>query len=529
MRFVILSTLIFCWVGSVYSHTISADHTHTSHTHTLKQASHGLHDGYAPHDHTLTHTHAINGGTPEVTAHEANRLTHSADEDSDFETQLTRSHSGVSRDRSISAAEVETLAESVNAAWDDRWKQASSIVHNHVFEHRGGDADSMHNHSYVHGHASPNHHENPNHTHSHTGQFDHAGSHGDEFTYGTTDLHELDSHVHYSADNDCTGSHHHRGNNNDPLHTHSESTLRNLCSGSGGSQGPVYDAAYDVDNDGDVDNDDLSAISSHFGSTDPGDLARYDVDGDGDIDTHDYQRAARNLGATSSNQGSNTQTVIPEGTVFRDGVVHLQSVVVNEPVPEDVDGDGDVDNDDLIAIAWNLREIPEGDLARYDVDGDGDIDNDDFYAVRDYITQSANTAPPAASLALHLERIKGLNIADPDLQPGVQRFKRRLPVEPAPKKTVLLANYPNPFNPETWIPYRLAKAADVTLTIYAASGEMVRSLTVGHQPAGNYVNRARAAYWDGKNGYGEPVGSGVYFYSLITDDFSATRKMLIAK
>ncbi len=196
-------------------------------------------------------------------------------------------------------------------------------------------------------------------------------------------------------------------------------------------------------------------------------------------------------------------------------------------LPEDVDGDGDVDNDDLSAVAMNFGETPEGDLERYDLDGDGDIDTDDFAQVQSKLGSTVNSAP-AASLALQLERIKGLNIADPDFQHVIQLLERRL-LEPPPKKTVLLANYPNPFNPETWIPYRLAKPADVTLTIYATNGQVVRTLALGHQPTGNYVNRARAAYWDGKDAFGEPVASGIYFYTLTTGDFSATRRMLIAK
>ena len=98
-----------------------------------------------------------------------------------------------------------------------------------------------------------------------------------------------------------------------------------------------------------------------------------------------------------------------------------------------------------------------------------------------------------------------------------------------PKETLLLANYPNPFNPETWIPYQLAKPADVTLTIYAVNGKVVRRLILGHQPAGVYQNRSRAAYWDGRNAFGEPVASGVYFYTFTAGDFSATRKMSIRK
>ena len=98
-----------------------------------------------------------------------------------------------------------------------------------------------------------------------------------------------------------------------------------------------------------------------------------------------------------------------------------------------------------------------------------------------------------------------------------------------PKTTALLPNYPNPFNPETWVPYQLAKAADVTLTIYAADGTLVRTLALGHRPAGVYQSKSRAAYWDGRNALGEPVASGIYFYTLTAGDFSATGKMLVRK
>ena len=98
-----------------------------------------------------------------------------------------------------------------------------------------------------------------------------------------------------------------------------------------------------------------------------------------------------------------------------------------------------------------------------------------------------------------------------------------------PMTTVLLSNYPNPFNPETWIPYQLAKDAEVTVTIYASNGHVVRRLALGHQVAGMYQSRSRAAYWDGKNAFGESVASGLYFYTLTAGDFTATRKMLIRK
>ena len=99
-----------------------------------------------------------------------------------------------------------------------------------------------------------------------------------------------------------------------------------------------------------------------------------------------------------------------------------------------------------------------------------------------------------------------------------------------PTETSLLPNYPNPFNPETWIPYQLAKLAEASVSIYAADGTLVRTLALGHKPAGIYHDKSRAAYWDGKNRQGEPVASGIYFYTLKAGDFTtATQKMLIRK
>ena len=98
-----------------------------------------------------------------------------------------------------------------------------------------------------------------------------------------------------------------------------------------------------------------------------------------------------------------------------------------------------------------------------------------------------------------------------------------------PTETELLRNYPNPFNPETWIPYRLAEDAVVTLTIYDQMGRVVRTLDVGHRVAAVYESRSKAIYWDGRNQVGEQVASGVYFYHLSAGDYSDTRKMIILK
>ena len=100
---------------------------------------------------------------------------------------------------------------------------------------------------------------------------------------------------------------------------------------------------------------------------------------------------------------------------------------------------------------------------------------------------------------------------------------------PLPDETLSLPNYPNPFNPETWIPYQLAQDADVQILIYDVHGTVVRRLALGHQSAGFYTNRTRAAHWDGRNSFGEDVVSGVYFYQLHAGDISPLRKMLILK
>ena len=97
------------------------------------------------------------------------------------------------------------------------------------------------------------------------------------------------------------------------------------------------------------------------------------------------------------------------------------------------------------------------------------------------------------------------------------------------KRNELLQNFPNPFNPETWIPFRLADKTDVTIRIYSITGKLLKSLPVGKMAAGDYTSQSEAVHWDGRNENGEPVSSGVYFYTISAGKFSATRKMLIRK
>ena len=200
----------------------------------------------------------------------------------------------------------------------------------------------------------------------------------------------------------------------------------------------------------------------------------------------------------------------------------------------DVNGDGSVDLQDLATVQSHLGETGQN---KADVNGDGVVDVVDLTLVASAIENNA-AAPSlhpqslemftAADVKTWLSQAQYLDLTDSRVRKGIL-FLQHLLVALTPKETALLANYPNPFNPETWLPYQLSKPADVTLTIYAVDGQVVRRLVLGHQPAGMYQSRSRAAYWDGRNAFGESVASGIYFYTLTAGDFTATRKMLIRK
>ena len=213
------------------------------------------------------------------------------------------------------------------------------------------------------------------------------------------------------------------------------------------------------------------------------------------------------------------------------------SVTVTAPpmVTEDVNGDGIVDVKDLVYVAERYGQTG---TTTADVNGDGVVNIDDLILVAAVLDANAAAAPSLYSDALEqfsvsdvqlwLSQARQRDLADPRVRKGIL-FLEQLLASMVPKETVLLANYPNPFNPETWIPYQLAKPAEITIAIYAINGQAVRTLALGHQVAGRYQSRSRAAYWDGKNELGEAVASGLYFYTLTAGDFSATRKMLIRK
>ncbi len=199
----------------------------------------------------------------------------------------------------------------------------------------------------------------------------------------------------------------------------------------------------------------------------------------------------------------------------------------------DVNRDGRVSILDLILVAQQLGK-------RVSADSPVDINRDGVVSILDLILVSQGIAESPAAPAVGAESVDAATIEAWIAQArladeGSLAFKRgienlqNLLASLIPEETALLANYPNPFNPETWIPYQLAESAEVTLTIYDMNGGVVRRLAVGHQAAGMYQSRNRAAYWDGRNQLGEPVASGLYFYTLTADEFTATRRMLILK
>ena len=216
-------------------------------------------------------------------------------------------------------------------------------------------------------------------------------------------------------------------------------------------------------------------------------------------------------------------------------------VVQTEPLElkTDVTGDGVVNVLDLILIAQHLGETAPANSG-VDVNDDGTVNILDLILVAQHMGKSAAAAPSAIIAAMNngelnpamiqawIEQVEVEDDGSVAFQEGIAFLQSFLAVL-MPEETALFPNYPNPFNPETWIPYQLSQPVAVTLHIHAVDGTLIRTLTLGHQPVGIYESRSRAAYWDGKNEVGEAVASGVYFYTFTAGEFTATRKLLIRK
>ena len=212
----------------------------------------------------------------------------------------------------------------------------------------------------------------------------------------------------------------------------------------------------------------------------------------------------------------------------------------------DITGDGSVTYLDIIEVAENYgKTVVDGANPRADVNKDGIVDIEDLIVIAKAVDSQApvdSQAAPMLTQRAHdfsftpeevLRWIQDARDIGADAQ-TIAVLEQFLVVltqgtQPTPERTALLANYPNPFNPETWIPYQLTQPAKVTISIHAIDGTLVRTLPLGEMPAGVYQSKHRAAYWDGKNAHGEQVASSVYFYTLKAGQFTATRKMLILK
>ena len=215
------------------------------------------------------------------------------------------------------------------------------------------------------------------------------------------------------------------------------------------------------------------------------------------------------------------------------GPHEIRITVEGQLATGDVNRDGRVSILDLILVAQQLgKRVPAG--SPVDLNGDGVVSILDLILAAQGIAGSP--AAPAvgvksADAAMIEAWIVQARLEDDDslaFKQGIENLENLLR-SLIPEETALLRNYPNPFNPETWIPYQLSEPAEVTLTIYDINGQLVRHLALGHQAAGIYRSRSRAVYWDGRNQLGESVASGLYFYTLTAGEFTATRRMLILK
>ena len=214
-----------------------------------------------------------------------------------------------------------------------------------------------------------------------------------------------------------------------------------------------------------------------------------------------------------------------------------QQIPILQTLPWDINSDGVVNIQDLILVS-NSFEVRDPAYPKVDVNKDGKVDITDLLLVAAHFGESGNSNAPSVPTDISSEHFDFIeqwlteahlvHDGSPIFQRGIATLERLINTV-VPEETVLLPNYPNPFNPETWIPYDLAEGADVRIYIYNLKGESIRDLSLGFQTAGIYRTRSRAAYWDGRDSVGERVSSGVYFYTLHAGQIKATRQMVILK
>ena len=257
-------------------------------------------------------------------------------------------------------------------------------------------------------------------------------------------------------------------------------------------------------------------------------LYDYDADPDETVNIANLPENAQLIAHLSERLHAGWQAALP-------GV--QERIPIPQTLPWDINNDGVVDIQDLILVSSSFgMATPEH--PKVDVNKDGSVDIIDLLLVATHFGESNDSAAPSKSMPIPAEHaalvdewLTEARLVDDGsdiFRQGIATLEHLIHTT-VPLETALLPNYPNPFNPETWIPYDLAEAADVHIDIYNLKGESVRRLSVGFQRAGTYRTQSRAAYWDGQNTAGEPVASGIYFYRFQAGQFSATRQMVILK
>ena len=323
---------------------------------------------------------------------------------------------------------------------------------------------------------------------------------------------------------------------------------------------------WDVNNDGQVDISDLVIVASHFGEEGPEIIG--DVNGDEKVDLSDFVLVGKHFGEGSSPSSAPKFSFLSPKELPRKFTEIILSVTdngqyitvtVSTKTAEALSGfQFDVEFD---STALQLVTVEEGELLKAYGSGtfwlppeikSGRVTNVASTAlnINKFSTKvKANEgeqklasiifkAPEDAAQArlhayealasIHVQNMKLTDVdarAIPFVIDQTVNFKSTTYAH----TNALLQNYPNPFNPETWIPYQLAQTSQVTITIYSALGQTVRTLNLGQKDAGMYLSKQTSAYWDGRNATGELVSSGVYFYRIQTGAFSATKKLVVLK
>ena len=265
-------------------------------------------------------------------------------------------------------------------------------------------------------------------------------------------------------------------------------------------------------------------------------LGQGGVSGTGKLLTITFK--AKLVGVSVLNLG-NLHLGDPSGETILHRIATGRVTVVDFPA-WDVNGDGSVNIFDLILVAQNFgkQSLPN---PRVDVKKDGVVNIFDLILVAQHFGETANIAAPtmlAKELTFTTQQKRSIQsaivelkdmLARSDTEELVFNLLQAILPERLPEQTQLLPNYPNPFNPETWLPFELSQDSKVSVTIYNVAGTPVRAISMGYLQAGRYVSQSRAIYWDGKTDTSERVASGTYFYTLKTQDYTSTQKMIILK